>query len=124
MNGLKGVEYMSDIAKRIFELLERRGIEQQSLADYLGIKKQNITEWKAGRTHSYKKYINQIAEFFGVSTDYLLNTENMSSSNADEDIWQNLLKTFSMDELKQLSLLSRDAASEVVKVVNKNIHTE
>lgn len=115
---------MSDIAKRIFELLEKRGIEQQSLADYLGIKKQNITEWKAGRTHSYKKYINKIAEFFGVSTDYLLNTENTSSPNSDEDVWRDLLKTFSMDELKRLSQLSRDEASEVVKAVNESSHLQ
>lgn len=113
---------MSDIAKRIFDLLDSRNVEQQELAEYLGLKKQSISEWRAGRTHSYKKYINKIAEFFGVSTDYLLNTENTSPSNTDEDIWQNLLKTFSMDELMRLSQLSRDAASEVVKVVNKSFY--
>lgn len=122
MNGMKGDVIMSDIAKRIFELLDSRGIEQQELAEYLGLKKQSISEWRAGRTHSYKKYINQIAEFFGVSTDYLLNTENMSSSNSDEDIWRDLLKTFSMDELKLLSQLSRDEASEVVRAVNESSH--
>lgn len=115
---------MSEVAKRIFELLDSRNIEQQELAEYLGLKKQSISEWRAGRTHSYKKYINKIAEFFGVSTDYLLNTENMSPSNTDEDIWKNLLKTFSMDELKRLSQLSRDQASEVVKVVNESYHLQ
>lgn len=108
---------MSDVAKRIFDLLDSRNIEQQELAEYLGLKKQSISEWRAGRTHSYKKYINKIAEFFGVSTDYLLSTENMSPSNTDEDIWRDLLKTFSMDELKQLSQLPRDAAGEIVKIV-------
>lgn len=108
---------MSDVAKRIFDLLDSRNIEQQELAEYLGLKKQSISEWRAGRTHSYKKYINKIAEFFGVSTDYLLNTENMSPSKTDEDIWKNLLKTFKLNELEQLSQLPRDAAEEVVKIV-------
>ena len=108
---------MSEVAKRIFELLDSRDIEQQELADYLGLKKQSISEWRAGRTHSYKKYINQIAEFFGVTTDYLLNGTKNVPTNSGKDIWNDLLKTFSMDELKQLSQLSRDAAGEVVKIV-------
>ncbi len=108
---------MSEVAKRIFELLDSRDIEQQELADYLGLKKQSISEWRAGRTHSYKKHINQIAEFFGVTTDYLLNGTKNVPTNSGKDIWNDLLKTFSMDELKQLSQLSRDAAGEVVKIV-------
>lgn len=56
----------------IINLLNEKGIEQKELAEYLGVHPQLITEWKAGRTKSYKKYIDKIADFFGVSTDYLL----------------------------------------------------
>jgi transcriptional regulator with XRE-family HTH domain len=56
---------------RIMSLIAERGIEQQKLADYLGINKQVITDWKSGKSKSYNKYLGKIAEFFNVSSDYL-----------------------------------------------------
>ena len=41
--------------ERILSLIEERGIQQQELSDYLGINKQVITDWKSGKSKSYKK---------------------------------------------------------------------
>lgn len=72
---------MDTTVKRIFYLLENRKIEQKELADYLGTNKQTITDWKRGKTKSYKKNIDKIAEFFGVSVDYLLGlTDSVNNS--------------------------------------------
>lgn len=72
---------MDITVKRIFYLLENRKIEQKELADYLGTNKQTITDWKRGKTKSYKKNIDKIAEFFGVSVDYLLGlTDSVNNS--------------------------------------------
>lgn len=108
---------MSETAKRIFELLDSRDIEQQALAEYIGIKRQNITEWKAGRTHSYNKYINQIADFFGVTVDYLLNGDETPTFKEKRAI-DALIKTYSSDELAEISSLSRDEAKQVVDFVH------
>lgn len=62
-------------AEKILSLIQERGIEQQKLAAHLGINKQTISDWKSGKTKSYTKYIDKIAEFFNVSTDYLLSNE-------------------------------------------------
>lgn len=43
----------------------------KALADYLGVSPNVITNWKNGSNHSYRKYIKQIAEFYGVSEGYL-----------------------------------------------------
>ena len=45
------------------------------MADYLGISPNVITNWKNGSNRSYRKYIKQIAKFYGVSEGYLLGTE-------------------------------------------------
>ena len=58
--------------ERIFALLEERQISQKALAEYIGTRSQTINDWKTGKTHSYKKYIDKIADFFGVSADYIL----------------------------------------------------
>lgn len=57
---------------KILYLLQERHIEQQEFAKAIGIRKQAISEWKNGTTKSYMKYIGKIAEYFDVSTDYLL----------------------------------------------------
>lgn len=65
-----------DVLTRIMELLERSGHSQKELMDYLGIKKSAFTDWKAGKSQSYVKYASQIADYFGVTTDYILRGSN------------------------------------------------
>ena len=72
--------------EKIIQLLTDRNVEQQTLASYIGVKKQTISDWKSGKTESYKKYIDKIAEFFNVSTDYLLGNETAGTKPTDEDI--------------------------------------
>ena len=59
----------------IVSLLNEQGKSQKELCDYLGITKNAFTDWKSGRIRSYHKHLDKIAEFFGVSVDYLLGKE-------------------------------------------------
>lgn len=43
----------------------------KALADYLGVSPNVVTNWKNGSNHSYRKYANQIAQFYGVAVEYL-----------------------------------------------------
>ena len=61
---------MSTIDK-IIDLLEISGKTQKQLTDWLDVDKSVFTAWKNGGNQSYNKYLPQIAEFFGVSIDYL-----------------------------------------------------
>ena len=56
---------------KIKQLLKEQGKSQKDLTDYLGLGKQTFTNWNAG-AKSYGKYIDKIAEFLDVTTDYLL----------------------------------------------------
>lgn len=57
---------------KIKQLLKEQGKSQKDLTDYLGLKKSSFTSWNSGLNTSYKKYIDKIAEFLDVTTDYLL----------------------------------------------------
>ena len=59
----------------ILVILKRKNLKQINLTDYLGLSKNAVTEWKAGRNESYKKYLPQIAEFLGVTVDELLGAQ-------------------------------------------------
>ncbi|HKM01194.1 MAG TPA: helix-turn-helix transcriptional regulator [Sedimentibacter sp.] len=74
-----------DILNRILSLLDSRNVSQKELADHLGISKNTITNWKAGTSNSYIKFIPSIASFFDVSADYLLGT-NTPERLSDNEI--------------------------------------
>lgn len=60
-----------DISQRMFELAEKK-YSQKEFAEILGVKPQRISEWKRGLSNSYQKYLPQIAEALGTTTEYLL----------------------------------------------------
>jgi repressor LexA len=63
---------MDDFLTRTFALMKTQGKKNKDLADYIGVTPQRVTDWKSGRILSYSKYTERIADFLGVSTDYLL----------------------------------------------------
>lgn len=62
---------MDEMLNRILECMGPMHGAGKALADYLGVSPNVITNWKNGSNHSYRKYIKQIAEFYGVSEGYL-----------------------------------------------------
>ena len=72
----------NEILNNIFYLLNTKGVRQKDLADYLGISRNSITQWKTKKTSSYLKYIDKIASYFNVTSQELLNPikENMYES--------------------------------------------
>lgn len=61
-----------EVLNKIIQLLKDNKKKQVELTDYLGISKNAFTNWKIGDNTSYMKHLPKIAEFFGVSVDYLL----------------------------------------------------
>ena len=66
---------------KIIDLMSQHSCDNQKLATALGLNRQVVTDWKAGRSKSYKKYLPQIAEYFNVSIDYLLGKTEEEQKN-------------------------------------------
>lgn len=73
------------ILNNIIDELKKQKKKQKDLTDYLGLTKNAFTDWKGGKSESYKKYLPQIAEFLNVSVDYLLSGENKKSPDTSLD---------------------------------------
>ena len=56
---------------RILSLLEQQQKQQKDLADFLGINKNNITDWKSGKSKSYNKYLEETLQNLGDISDDL-----------------------------------------------------
>lgn len=60
----------------ILNLMEQNKTTQKKLCEYLGIGEPKFSDWKKGKIKSYNKYLPQIASFFGVAVDYLINGDD------------------------------------------------
>ena len=60
------------ISARIFALLKEQGKTQTALATHIGIRVATVSAWKAQNTDPSANLLGKIAEFFGVSVDYLV----------------------------------------------------
>lgn len=60
------------VAERIKNLREQKGFTQAELAKKLGITRSSVNAWEMGISVPSTQYIVELANMFGVSTDYLL----------------------------------------------------
>lgn len=61
-----------NIADRIQSLRRSRGISQEQLADALGVSRQAVSKWEAEQSSPDLERIIAMAEYFDVTTDYIL----------------------------------------------------
>lgn len=61
-----------NISDRIQSLRKSRGITQEQLADAVGVSRQAVSKWEAEQASPDLERIVAMAEYFDVTTDYLL----------------------------------------------------
>ena len=61
-----------EVIDKIFELLKEKNLTATNLADNIGVSSGNIGDWKRGRSKPSITVLPKIADYLGVSTDYLL----------------------------------------------------
>ena len=64
---------------RIRDLREDRDLRQSDVANATGIDQKTISNYETGKTNPDSFAIIKLAEFFGVSTDYILGVEKANS---------------------------------------------
>ena len=64
-----------DIVDRMFEIVDNTYREQKNFAFDIGVHPTRISEWRKRKSQSYQKYLPQIAEALGTTTEYLLTGE-------------------------------------------------
>lgn len=72
---------MDVVVDRIFELIKQANKTAKEVAVATGIPASNFTEWKKGRAKPSTDKLPPIADYFGVSVDYLL-------GRTDDPTWQ------------------------------------
>lgn len=110
---------MDEIATRIFELAENKGISNKQLAHFLGTTDKKVSAWKTGRAKTYKDYYDQLAEILDTTVEYLLTgvrpTDPAAVSAEDAEILRQIHDRPGMRVM--FSLTSKATDEDVEKAV-------
>lgn len=93
--------------QRILEEMQLQNKQQTELGEHLNVTPNIITDWKSGRLKSYKKYLHGIAEFLGVSVEYLRGETDIKEKPLSEN----------EERLKELYNLTADLTDSDIDVL-------
>ncbi len=69
---------------KIFEqLLQTHGVSAYKVSKETGVTQTSLSNWKSGRSTPNAKALQKIADYFGVSVDYLMTGKNSSFDKAE-----------------------------------------
>jgi transcriptional regulator with XRE-family HTH domain len=116
-------------SKRFKQLREEMNITQRELAEHLNCSKSAIALYETGQRNPDHETLNKIADFFSVSTDYLLGRTDFRTSadritealGADKELlefWEETKDRENVQLLfKQVRQLSDKDIKQVIKII-------
>lgn len=85
----------------IFEqLLQKHGITPYKVAKEAGVTQTALSNWKSGRSTPTTKTLQKIADYFGVTIDYLMTGERMEESHQSDSELNNVYFSFAKEAEK------------------------
>ena len=72
-----GVDMNIIFAERLKELMKEQGLNQVNLASKVGVKQNTISAWLLKRKEPSIYSLWLVADYFGVSVDYLIGREDI-----------------------------------------------
>lgn len=76
--------YDSIFPTRFRHLMDNNKVNQKTMAEFCGVQRQSISLWHNGETRPDILSLGKIAEYFNVSTDYLLGLTDCRNPNNPE----------------------------------------
>jgi transcriptional regulator with XRE-family HTH domain len=97
------------------KLLQKKGITAYKLSKDTGIPQSLISVWKKSEQKPASDNLQKLADYFEVTTDYLLGNEKTPLVNNDEELTEYLEELRTRPELKMLFQLAKGATKEDVE---------
>lgn len=90
------------------KLRDEKGLKDSDIAKATGITKSTFSDWKKGRSNPKDAKLQKIADFFGVSTEYLRTGKNPNEYYSNDETAQVAQEIFENKELKALFDVQKD----------------
>lgn len=103
---------------RVFEeLCEKRGVTAYKVGKATGISTAALSNWKAGRSELKQDKLKKIADYFGVSVDYLMTGEIKGGYYLNDETAKVAQEILESKELAMLFDVSRKMKPEELRAV-------
>ena len=100
------------IGETIKRLLKKRGITQETLANFLNVSYQSVSKWERNESYPDITLIPAIASFFGVTTDTLLGIEMIKQENRKKDYIEKYMLLCNTSRTEEAEQLIKQATAE------------
>lgn len=114
------MDCVSNFSKLLRELRESKGLKQSELAEKLGVSRGSISFYENGDRVPDIVFLHKMAEFFGVSCDYLLGFVDDSVFDADD---RAISEATGLSGLA-ISILRQTASNRLADILNLLIEQE
>lgn len=106
----------------VFEqLLQKNGVTPYKVAKEAGVTQTALSNWKSGRSTPTTKTLQKIADYFGVTIDYLMNGEEKEETQGyylNEETAKAAQEIFENKELRALFDVTRNADPEDLRALH------
>ena len=89
--------------KRLYELRTEKGLSQRGMAANFNVSQGTYNNWENGRTQPSVEQLVALANFFGVSVDYLVRNDIKDSLTEEQ---RKLFRAVSQLDVRSASLLA------------------
>lgn len=84
-----------NIAKVLVRKRKEKGMTQEDLADYIGVSKASVSKWETGQSYPDVTFLPQLAAFFNISVDELIDYQPQMTKNDIQKLYLRLAADFS-----------------------------
>lgn len=101
------------MADKIIILRKKNGWSQEELAEKMGVSRQSVSKWEGAQSVPDLKKILQLAELFGVTTDYLLKDSIENEEYTQDDIADDNVRKVSLAQANEFLEQRKKAAKRI-----------
>ncbi len=101
------------LADKIIELRKKNGWSQEEFAEKMNVSRQAVSKWEGALSTPDLGRILQMADLFGVSTDYLLRDEMEQETPAQGGAQESPVRRVSMEEANEFLSLQAHLAKRI-----------
>ena len=108
---------------RIKELRASHGLKQSDIASMLNVRQTTVSHWENDVTEIDRQNLFALADYFEVTTDYLLGKSNIPNpvTDPDDEMWELRREMAERSEMKTLFSLAKTADKETIEFANEMI---
>lgn len=101
------------------KLLKEKGVTPYQVSKATGVAQSSLSDWKKGRSAPKVDKLQKIADYFGVSVDYLLGNEPKEKTPAEADVTFDDFTYAMYGEAKELTDEDKNMLLEMARMLKK-----